>query len=68
MIKNTLLTLVLATTTLQAEHPKNNHVIVQSPEVRQPVAVRYAFSSQASGSLMNKNGLPASPFRTDNLK
>jgi sialate O-acetylesterase len=43
-------------------------VIVESPSVKQPVAVRYAFSSQATGSLMNKDGLPTSPFRTDDWK
>lgn len=40
-------------------------VLVSSPKVKQPVAVRYAFSSEASGSLTNKSNLPASPFRTD---
>ncbi|PQJ28351.1 sialate O-acetylesterase [Rubritalea profundi] len=43
-------------------------LVVGAPEVKQPVAVRYAFSSQATGSLMNKDGLPASPFRTDDWK
>lgn len=42
-----------------------DNVHVSSPDVKQPVAVRYAFSSQASGSLTNKSSLPASPFRTD---
>jgi len=42
-------------------------VIVHSPEVKQPVAVRYAWSMNPSGRnlLYNKEGLPASPFRTD---
>jgi sialate O-acetylesterase len=47
---------------------EGGEVIVESPDVKQPVAVRYAFSSQASGSLRNKDGLPASPFRTDDWK
>jgi sialate O-acetylesterase len=39
-------------------------VVVSSPQVAQPVAVRYAFPF-AEGNLYNKDGLPASPFRTD---
>ena len=42
-------------------------VVVSSPEVARPVAVRYAFSMNPEGcNLYNKEGLPASPFRTDN--
>ena len=42
-------------------------VVVSSPEVPKPVAVRYAFSMHPAGcNLYNKAGLPASPFRTDN--
>lgn len=42
-------------------------VVVSSPEVKAPVAVRYAFSLNPQGAnLYNKDGLPASPFRTDN--
>ena len=41
-------------------------VVVSSPEVPAPVAVRYAFSQNPAGlNLYNKEGLPASPFRTD---
>ena len=41
-------------------------VLVSSPEVPKPVAVRYAFSMNPEGcNLYNKEGLPASPFRTD---
>jgi sialate O-acetylesterase len=41
-------------------------VVVSSPDVAQPVAVRYAFSMNPEGcNLYNKDGLPASPFRTD---
>ena len=43
-----------------------NEVLVSSPEVPKPVAVRYAFSMNPEGcNLYNKDGLPASPFRTD---
>jgi len=41
-------------------------VVVSCPEVKEPVAVRYAFSMNPEGcNLYNKEGLPASPFRTD---
>ena len=44
----------------------NNAVIVSSPAVSEPVAVRYAWSLNPEGcNLYGKNGLPASPFRTD---
>jgi sialate O-acetylesterase len=43
-----------------------NEVVVSSPEVPNPVAVRYAFSMNPEGcNLYNKDGLPAAPFRTD---
>jgi sialate O-acetylesterase len=38
---------------------------VTAEGVTQPVAVRYAWANVPSGNLFNKEGLPASPFRTD---
>jgi len=41
-------------------------VVVSSDKVPQPVAVRYAWADNPEGcNLYNKEGLPASPFRTD---
>lgn len=41
-------------------------VIVSSPEVKKPVAVRYAWASNPEGAnLVNSEGLPTSVFRTD---
>lgn len=40
-------------------------VVVSSPDVKSPVAVRYAWANNPEASLYNKAGLPASPFRTD---
>ena len=41
-------------------------VVCSHPEVPQPVALRYAFSMNPQGAnLYNQDGLPASPFRTD---
>lgn len=39
-------------------------VLVSSPEVKAPVAVRYAWHFNPDGNLFNRAGLPASPFRT----
>jgi sialate O-acetylesterase len=40
-------------------------VIVSSPDVKSPVAVRYAWADNPECNLYNGAGLPASPFRTD---
>ena len=40
-------------------------VVVTSPEVAAPVAVRYGWENVPNVNLFNKEGLPASPFRTD---
>ncbi len=45
---------------------EGNSIVVSSPNVAKPVAVRYAFSMNPEGAnLYNREGLPASPFRTD---
>jgi sialate O-acetylesterase len=44
---------------------RGDTVIVRSPQVPQPVAVRYAWSNAPAVSLKSRAGLPASPFRTD---
>jgi sialate O-acetylesterase len=40
-------------------------VVVRSPRVAAPKAVRFGWSQLAVPNLVNKEGLPASPFRTD---
>jgi sialate O-acetylesterase len=40
-------------------------VVLKSPAVAKPVAVRYAWQNNPVVSLYNKAGLPACPFRTD---
>ncbi|MEQ8239392.1 MAG: sialate O-acetylesterase [Cyclobacteriaceae bacterium] len=42
-----------------------NSVVVYSEEVKQPVAVRYAWRNWVKGTLFDNNLLPASSFRTD---
>lgn len=43
-----------------------NRLVVWSPDVPKPVAVRYAWAANPEGAnLYNTEGLPASPFRTD---
>lgn len=41
-------------------------VMVSSPMVKEPVAVRYAFRDFTTGELFSTEGLPVSSFRTDN--
>lgn len=40
-------------------------IIVSSPGVIAPLAVRYGWANVPNGNLYNADGLPASPFRTD---
>lgn len=40
-------------------------VVIGSPKVRKPVAVRYGWADNPDCNLYNAAGLPASPFRTD---
>ncbi len=51
----------------KAEILPDNTVAVSSPEVPQPVAVRYGWADCPVVNFWNKDGLPASPFRTDNF-
>ncbi len=45
---------------------EGDKVVVSSPEVAEPKYVRYAWADNPDGAnLYNKEGLPASPFRTD---
>jgi len=45
---------------------ERNTVLVSSPKVTSPVAVRFGWNKTDVPNLFNRNGLPASPFRTDN--
>jgi len=42
-----------------------NSIVVGSDAVKNPVAVRYAWANNPECNLCNKEGIPASPFRTD---
>lgn len=44
---------------------EGGRVLVSSPDVKQPAAVRYAWENCPACNLYNGAGLPASPFRTD---
>jgi sialate O-acetylesterase len=46
---------------------QGDKVIVSSKEVDKPVAVRYGWANFPVVNLWNKDGLPASPFRTDDF-
>ena len=51
----------------KAEILSSDTLAVSSPEVPQPVAVRYGWADYPVVNLWNKDGLPATPFRTDNF-
>jgi sialate O-acetylesterase len=44
---------------------ERGEVVVWSKDVSAPVAVRYAWADNPAANLSNADGLPASPFRTD---
>ncbi|MCD7939365.1 MAG: 9-O-acetylesterase [Bacteroides intestinalis] len=47
---------------------QGDKIVVSSPEVSYPIAVRYAWADNPVCNLYNGAGLPASPFRTDDWK
>jgi sialate O-acetylesterase len=47
---------------------QGRELVVFNPKISEPVAVRYSWSDTDEGTLFNKDGLPASSFRTDNWK
>ena len=46
---------------------RDDKVVVSSPQVSHPVAVRYGWADFPMVNLWNKAGLPASPFRSDDF-
>jgi sialate O-acetylesterase len=50
-----------------AEIQDDNTIAVSSPNVEKPVAVRFGWSDYPVVNLWNKDGLPATPFRTDDF-
>jgi sialate O-acetylesterase len=46
---------------------KGDQIVVSSDKVEKPVAVRYGWANFPVVNLWNKDGLPASPFRTDDF-
>jgi len=46
-------------------HISGDTVIISSASVPEPASVRYAWAACPRANLYNKEGLPASPFRTD---
>ncbi len=47
---------------------EGDSVVVSSPTVTSPTAVRYAWDAYPEGAnLYNSAGLPAAPFRTDSF-
>lgn len=51
----------------RVEPESNVRLIVSSPEVAEPVSVRYCFRDFMPGNMINTSGLPLIPFRTDDF-
>lgn len=48
-------------------HLEGDRVVVKNSQIKNPIAVRYAWADNPQGAnLKSKGGLPCSPFRTDN--
>lgn len=47
---------------------QGNQVIVDSPYVNQPKHVRFGYEEELILNFVNEKGLPASPFRTDDIQ
>ena len=45
---------------------KKDRIIVSNKQIANPVAVRFSFSNVGMSNVFNKEGLPVTPFRTDN--
>ncbi len=50
-----------------APGPVKTNIIVSSPQVPQPVAVRYAWADNPVCNIVSQEGLPLTPFRTDDF-
>lgn len=49
----------------KADIRPDGSIVVSSPEVSKPVAVRYAWSNNPKCNMYSQTGLPLTPFRTD---
>ena len=70
IVKNKLISDLYIAGEDQVFHPaqakiKKDKLIAFSPLVKNPIAVRYAFSNAAIGNLFTKEGLPVASFRSD---
>src|SRR5262245_51355753 len=45
----------------------DDKVVVSCPQVEKPIAVRFGWANYPVVNLWNKDGLPATPFRTDDF-
>lgn len=47
---------------------QGDKIVISSPEVPEPMAVRYGWENVPAASLYNRAGLPASPFRSNDWR
>ncbi len=48
-------------------NPRGNQIAISSPKVAKPVAVRYAWADNPVANVYSAEGLPVTPFRTDDF-
>lgn len=58
---------ILPDTQQSPRTPRGNQIEVSSPEVSKPVAVRYAWADNPVCNVFSAEGLPLTPFRTDDF-
>jgi sialate O-acetylesterase len=58
---------ILPDSKLSPRTPRGNQVTVSSPNVAKPVAVRYAWADNPVANVYSAEGLPVTPFRTDDF-
>ena len=58
---------ILPDTGVSPRTPRGNQIVVSSPVVATPVAVRYNWADNPVGNVFSAEGLPLTPFRTDSF-
>ncbi|TDU81652.1 sialate O-acetylesterase [Prosthecobacter fusiformis] len=58
---------ILPDSKLSPRTPRGNQITVSSPQVAKPVAVRYAWADNPVANVYSAEGLPVTPFRTDDF-
>lgn len=58
---------ILPISSVSPRTPRSNQIQVSSPQVAKPTAVRYAWADNPVANVYSAEGLPVTPFRTDDF-